>query len=155
MSTRLKRLERGMGEALVKLSVVICSCVLATFPLPDWMFYEYCSIRKGGRLIIQLTEVLLWWMGKGAGGRGWWGVIKLSASLLEWSCSDWEGTKERLKAGEGRQILACKWASACVQYAPYVQMCMCLCCEGEAVCSELLLMSVFWTITQLVQYERY
>lgn len=65
------------------------------------------------------------------------------------------GKKKRGKAGEVIQILACEWASAYVQYAPYVQMRMCLCCEEEAVCSGLLLMSVVWTITQLVQYEWY
>lgn len=70
-STRLKRREIGRERrgALVKVSVVICSGVLATFPLPDWMFYERCRIRKGGRLIIQLTEVFLWWMGRGAARR--------------------------------------------------------------------------------------
>lgn len=55
---------------------------------------------------------------------GGWGVIKLSASLLEWSCGDWEGAEERGKAGEVLQILVS--TSACVQYAPYVQMCVCV-----------------------------
>lgn len=76
-----REIARERRGALVTVLVVICSCVLATFPLPDWMFYERCRIRKRGRLIIQLTEVFLWWMSRGAGGRG--GVIKLSASLLE------------------------------------------------------------------------
>ena len=65
------------------------------------------------------------------GGRE--GVIKLSASLLEWSCSDWErgGRKEKEresegKAGEVLQILACKWAQVHV-CAPYVHVCVCVC----------------------------
>lgn len=56
--------ERERRGSLVKVSGLICSSVLATSPLPDWMFYARCRIRKGGRLIIQLTEVFLWWMGR-------------------------------------------------------------------------------------------
>lgn len=47
-------------------------------------FMSVAESEKGGRLIIQLTEVFLWWMSRGAGGReGGVCVIKLSASLLE------------------------------------------------------------------------
>lgn len=65
-----KRTEMGRERrgSLVKVVPVIYGSVLATFLLPDWMFYERCRIRKGGRLIIQLTEVFLWWMGRGGGG---------------------------------------------------------------------------------------
>lgn len=80
---------------------------------------------KGGRLIIQLTEVLLWWMGRGAWREGVVGCNKaecISPGMkLQWLGG---GTKKR----EGRlviQILACEWA--CVQYAPYVQMRVSVC----------------------------
>ena len=116
------------------------SCDLRRRPcnLPRYLtgcFMSVAESEKGGRLIIQLTEVFLWWMSRGAAGRegGREGVIKLSASLLEWSCSDWErgGRKEKEresegKAGEVLQILACKWAQVHV-CAPYVHVCVCVC----------------------------
>lgn len=92
--------------------VVICCGVLATFPLPDWMFYERCRIRKGGRLIIQLTEVFLWWMSRGAGGRegaGRGGCNKAECISPGMKLQRIGGGRgEKGKAGEVLQILACE-----------------------------------------------
>lgn len=104
-STILKRrgIARERREALVKVLVVICG-VLATFPLPDWMFYECRSIRKGGKLIIQLTEVFLWWMSRGAGG-GRGRCNKAECISPGMKLQRLEGAEERGKAGEVLQIL--------------------------------------------------
>lgn len=92
---------------------VICS-VLAAFPLPDWMFYECRSIRKGGELIIQLTEVFLWWVSsRGAGGRCVCPYVRMCVCVCvegreRWWCNKAECispgmTLQRLEGAEERE----------------------------------------------------
>lgn len=130
---------------MVNAMVVICSVLAASLPvpLPDWMLYECRSIRKGGELIIQLTEVFLWWLSsRGAGGgsctrgllgpradvcacvraqgvRGGGGVIKLSASLPGMTLLRLDGATERQREeGGGRSatnIRVCALLCLCVR----------------------------------------
>ncbi len=154
-SARLKRREI-VGErrgALVKVLVVICCGVLATFPLPDWMFYERCRIRKGGRLIIQLTEVFLWWMSRGAGGRGGGRCNKAECISPGMKLQQLGGgRREREGCWSATNISVWLSTSACVHH---MSRYACVCDEGEAFCSEPLLTSVCWTITLLVQCKRH
>lgn len=93
-------------------------------------FMSVAESEKGGRLIIQLTEVFLWWMSRGAGGReGGRGVCNKAECIspgMKLQRLGGGGAEEREgKAGEVLQILACERAqvhacSACSHMYTYV-----------------------------------
>lgn len=135
----IPQLKRRMAakekrEALVKVLMIICS-ILAASPLADWMVCELCGIRKGG-IRSNTADRSLFMVGRGGVGwrvEGWrvgGGVIKLSASLMQWSHSSWKGQKR-----EGRLVKCYKSnarlnTNACVLSGVCSEVCVCVSSMG-------------------------